>query len=528
MSNAPRLRGSFLVMCLIAGSAAPCQQWVQHTLPAVPGAASVTLHDVDGTSPTDVWVVGSSLVSNSGGARQDTLVMHYDGTAWSLVPAPNPVGPGGPFNAFHAVKAFAPDDVWVAGYWRNLGLNFLPQSDLYVAHWDGSSWTPVVTTAASPNGNGHQIGDIVASGPDDVWFLGRVTTSQIRPLALHWDGSGMQFRYGPSPTSAPLANVEFRSGAAIAPNDVWLVGGGPNYLMTSPYLVHGNGAAMAVVPGATSGSTYRISSVAAAATDDVWVLGEEQIGSNLDVLLWRWDGQAWSPAPQWQPGFYAHCLHAASAGLFAGGLGGVQHWNGTSWLTATTLPMLVTPSVRVMGNAGSSVFAIVAAGGVPATWHLVERQAGAPATALVRTPCVGVAPPNSLRATALARLGQAWSVESGDPSGAAQLPPGATMSLWVASWQSALGHPCGASVPWAGYGGQFAELLIDSSPLVAAMLDSPKVWNGPAAPAVHSVQVPMAPGLLGWTLFTQAALAEFGPAAPRIVLTNAIDFTIGV
>lgn len=521
-------RRALAVPALAFANLLPSQQWLQHTLPPVPGAAAVAIHDVDGTSPNDVWVVGSYVVANSGGALQNTLVMHWDGATWSIEPAPNPVGPGGPYNAYTAVKALATDDVWVGGSWRNLGLNWLPQSDLHVAHWDGSAWTPVVTTAASPNGNGHGITDIVASGPDDVWFLGRVTASRIQALAMHWDGATMLMQFAPPPASAPIANLELRSGAAIAPNDVWLVGGGPNYLGTVPYLVHGDGSTLSVIPGATSGNTYRISSVAALASNDVWVMGEEQAGNNLTLLLWRWNGTSWSPAPQWGPGFWAHTLHAANGVLFAGGLGGVLRWDGAAWVSDTTLPMLPTPSsARVLGNAGSSMFVIAAAGGVPATWHLLERRAGAPATSVTRPPCVGVAPPNSLRPLALPRPGQPWSVACGDPSDAAQMTAGATQSFWVASWSPAAGQPCGVLAPWAGFGGRPAELLIDPSPASAAVIDSPRVWNGPASPAVHTVQVPAVPGLIGLSLFTQGALVDLGTASPRIVLTHAVDFTVG-
>ena len=511
------------LLTVLNGAVLPAQQWIPHTLPAVPSAASVSLLDVDGTSPHDVWVVGSYTVNHLGYSVQNMLVMHFDGVAWSIVPAPNPIGPGGPQNAYSAVKAFAPDDVWVAGSWYTLSPSWMPTSDLFVAHWDGSTWTPMVTTAASPNGTGHGIRDIVASGPDDVWFLGTVMTGNAQALALHWDGTGFQFQYGPNPPATPGFNRTFRSGAVIADDDAWFVGGALNFLGTSSYLVHHNGSAMSIVPGATSGNTYLMRSVAALATNDVWVLGEEQIGSSLAVLLWRWNGSSWQQAPQWQPGFQAHTLHSTGGELLAGGLGGVQRWDGSTWRSETQLAGYVTPVIQVLGNAGSSVFAIGGANGVPSTPFLIERIRGVTA----RPPCAGIAPPNSMVATHLPRLGQPWSVAIGDPSNAAQLLPGSTLSLWMVSMLPAPGHPCGALVPWAGYGGLAAELLVDPSPAFAAIVDSPKVWNGTTAPATHSVQVPVLPALVGMPLFTQGALVEAGPTALRIVLSNAVDFVVG-
>lgn len=514
---------------LLASASLPAQQWIQHTLPPVPNATSVALRDVDGTAPNDVWLVGSYTQSFPGYSTQNTLAMHYDGAAWSVVAAPNPIGPGGPHNGFQAVKAFAPDDVWVAGSWYTTGAGGFPTSDLYIAHWDGSSWTPMVTTAASPNGNGHQILDIVASGPDDIWFLGQVMMGISRALALHWDGSSFQFHYGPPPATAIGANLKFQAGAVLSSSDIWLVGGGINFLMTSPYIVHHDGSSMSIVPGATSGNTYSITSVAALATNDVWVHGEEQSGSSLTALLWRWNGTSWTQAPAWSPGFHAHCLHTTGTELLAGGIGGVQRWNGTAWLSETTLPAFATPVVQQMGNAGSSVFAIGNAGGVPGTAFLIERQAGvvvAP-TATVRMPCTGVAPQGSMQPIALARIGHPWSVAIGDPTNAAQLLPGQTLSVWLASWLPAPGHPCGVQVPWGGYGGQPGELLVDPSPPIATFLDSPQLWNGPTTPAVHTVQMPVLPSSIGLSVYCQGALFEFGPTTSRLVLTAGVDFTIG-
>lgn len=521
MTMSSRRRHALLT--LLGTTALPAQQWVLHTLPAVPAAATVSLSDVDGTGPDDVWVVGSYTVNHPGYSVRNTLAMHYDGTAWSIVPAPNPIGPGGPQNAFAAVKAFAPDDVWVAGSWYTLGANWLPTSDLYIAHWDGNSWTPMVTTAASPNGSGHGIADIVASGPNDIWFLGTVATGVVQALALHWDGTGFQFHYGPPPPTAPLMNRTFRSGAVLASNDAWFVGGALNFLGTSSYLVHSNGATMSIVPGATSGNTYRMTSVAALASDDVWVLGEEQIGSSLGVLLWRWDGNAWAQAQQWPTGFHPHTLHSTGSELLAGGLGGVQRWDGSGWRSETALSGHATPVVQRMGNAGTSVFAIGSEGGVPGTPFLIERIRGI----TTRPPCSGIAPPNSLTANAGPRLGAPWSVAIGDPSDAAQLQAGATSSFWVVSWRPAPGHPCGALVPWAGYGGRSAELLVDPSTAVAAVIDSPRSWTGPTTPTTHTMFVSVMPDLVGLSLFAQGVLIEVGPATARVVLTNAADFVIG-
>jgi hypothetical protein len=48
--------------------------------------------------------------------QPDTLILHWNGTAWSKVPSPSP-GPKG--NFLTSVSAVSPTDAWAVGYSRN-------------------------------------------------------------------------------------------------------------------------------------------------------------------------------------------------------------------------------------------------------------------------------------------------------------------------------------------------------------------------------------------------------------------------
>ena len=52
----------------------------------------------------DAWAVGH--------VNDQTLTIHWNGTAWSIIPSPNP---GISFNNLAAVAAIAPNDVWAVG-----------------------------------------------------------------------------------------------------------------------------------------------------------------------------------------------------------------------------------------------------------------------------------------------------------------------------------------------------------------------------------------------------------------------------
>ena len=47
------------------------------------------VHSIDVISPTNVWIVGDSGDNaDLGGTPASTLIEHYNGTSWSIVPSP--------------------------------------------------------------------------------------------------------------------------------------------------------------------------------------------------------------------------------------------------------------------------------------------------------------------------------------------------------------------------------------------------------------------------------------------------------
>jgi hypothetical protein len=90
-----------------------------------------TLSAVAAVSASDVWAVGQTGVS--------TLAEHWDGTAWSVVPTPNPATTGAAQNALLALAAVATNDVWAVGY------SITSSYATLAMHWDGSRWTVVPT-----------------------------------------------------------------------------------------------------------------------------------------------------------------------------------------------------------------------------------------------------------------------------------------------------------------------------------------------------------------------------------------------
>ena len=145
------------------------------------------------------------------GAPSRTLIEHWDGTAWSVVPSPNK----GPFpNALSDVDAVAPDDIWAVGTWFTKAFD----DRTLTLHWDGTAWSRVASPNAGPTSAANDLVSVSAVATDDVWAVG---LRGLKTLAMHWDGTA--WAIVPSPT--PEGNADLAAVVALATDDVWAVGG---------------------------------------------------------------------------------------------------------------------------------------------------------------------------------------------------------------------------------------------------------------------------------------------------------------
>jgi hypothetical protein len=99
-------------------------------------------------SPKDVWAVGTK---SGFGAQESTFVVHWNGSAWSEVPSPNPSNTGDARNELRSVVAIAKDNAWAVGTYENNQTNF-HQDRTLTMQWDGSSWQIVPSPTPGATG----------------------------------------------------------------------------------------------------------------------------------------------------------------------------------------------------------------------------------------------------------------------------------------------------------------------------------------------------------------------------------------
>ena len=202
-------------------------QWVIVNVPT-PGPSGAYLRGVAGVSGTDVWAAGYWITTSG---LSNTLIEHYDGISWTIVPSPNP-----PSSASYlgTVAAVATNDVWVAGH-------YLDNSGVYrtlVEHWDGTSWM----IASSPNaGNGdNALNGIAAASSNDIWAVGYQSSAPgaaSSTLVLHFDGTIWTIVPSPNPggLTSSLAGV-----VAMADGRIWAAGFYYDGTQGRTLLVHGD------------------------------------------------------------------------------------------------------------------------------------------------------------------------------------------------------------------------------------------------------------------------------------------------
>jgi hypothetical protein len=181
------------------------EEWARMDVPPIGSGGRVIA--IEPVSPTDVWAVGSFEDPDAGGFERG-VILHYDGTAWSINKTIRKT-----WSELYDVSFSAPTEGWVSGsgYWRDRLL-----------HWDGIKWK----WTDYPKREGHDrlisIGGVESVSPDRAWAAASVEIGGGPPDArmLKWNGTRWRKVDIPDPRGSE-GNYDLDSNA----QGVWTVGG---------------------------------------------------------------------------------------------------------------------------------------------------------------------------------------------------------------------------------------------------------------------------------------------------------------
>jgi hypothetical protein len=292
------------------------------------GVGDNILNGVSGSGPSDVWEVGFYAF----GTEKRTLIEHWNGADWSIVPSANT---NKRLNVLNGVDAISFSNVWAVGYATSGNLD---QTTL-VLHWDGIDWT--IIPSPSPGTFGlNTLYAVAANSANDVWAVGSFTNigEFAQTLALHWDGTSWQVI--PS-GNMPGSNNELYAVVAISPSDVWAVGYWGNAASGFSTLIeHWNGSTWTIVSSPNALGDNFLSAVSATGANDIWAVGRSRNPSTFrtNTLIEHWDGNSWSEVIGFgvEPESAAYGVAAVSptdawAVGDGGGLALIGRWGGSSW-----------------------------------------------------------------------------------------------------------------------------------------------------------------------------------------------------
>jgi hypothetical protein len=237
------------------------------------------VYSLAAVAPNDIWAVGYYWLS---GQRHTTMILHWDGSAWSVVPSPNASSFD---NHLFAVDALAANDIWAVGRYMEISGRWLTLT----LHWEGSAWSIVPSPNVSSINN-HLLSVSMLSSSDG-WaagflcphgncFEGHFSSQTEELFILHWDGSAWSIMESPK-LDADFAF--FKDVLAASPGNVWAVGGYGSNDDPKSLVMRWDGSAweLYTAPSPSESCCPLLDSVTALPNGDMWAVGDYHFPAHI-------------------------------------------------------------------------------------------------------------------------------------------------------------------------------------------------------------------------------------------------------
>ena len=191
--------------------------WSQVTYPLPTSTGfDTTLNAISADGANDVWIIGSYLIQvGPTTLRWETFSDHWNGSTWTVVPMPKTPGSDNLFTyQVQSMDVISPANIWMVG---GSGDNASPYggtpSNTLIEHYNGSAWSVV----SSPNtGTADSLDGVTATSATNVTAVGYSTPSGggAQTLTMTWNGTS--WAIVPSPNAG---NPSVLTSVSTAPGD---------------------------------------------------------------------------------------------------------------------------------------------------------------------------------------------------------------------------------------------------------------------------------------------------------------------
>jgi hypothetical protein len=244
--------------------------WKQVKTPS-PGSFANDLNTVREVSANNIWAVGDDAGSNF---HDRSLILHWNGRAWSTVRSPNP---GKLNDSLGGLAVVSAKSIWTTEGYSNSSST--PGTSAIV-HWNGRTWSK---SAAAPSGS--DLSDVTASSADNAWAVGG--DKKGLSMALHWNGRAWKRVPTPNVQPGKLIN-SLESVTSVSPVSAWAVGVAQNVFSVfegTAVEMHWNGRNWSMMKSPAPGGNSALFGIQATSAVSPWAVGEYGSGNTVQRTL---------------------------------------------------------------------------------------------------------------------------------------------------------------------------------------------------------------------------------------------------
>ena len=315
----------FALTGVAQAASASCGTWRIVASPN-PGPGGNGLQAVATVSPTNVWAVGFQVMGGSkGGAVTQTLVEHFNGSQWSVIPSPNV---SASYNTLQAIAAVSANDIWAVGY--DDTSNGIQQT--LILPYNGATWSVFPTT------NAGVLSGIAAVSASNIYAVG---TSSNGTLIEHYNGT--TWKVVPSPNKHPFDLL--RAVAVVSATSIYAVGMTTDYQSINQTLVeHFDGSTWKIDSSPNPLPYDALTAVTVVSANNIWAVGNDSTPTSFDyTLIEHFNGFTWKVVASPNVGTGSNDLMGVAAisasNVVAVGTSYtsttssalIERWNGSSW-----------------------------------------------------------------------------------------------------------------------------------------------------------------------------------------------------
>lgn len=400
--------------------------WTIVAAPNTSATQSNFLNDLTCSSTTSCWAVGSA----SSSVAEQTLIQRWDGTSWTIATSPNT---GAGHNILYGVTCAGASDCWAVGSFVAGNIQ-----QTLIQRWNGTLWTSILSPNTSPTPRSNVLLGVACASASSCWAIGRaeITSEDTDALIERWDGTA--WTVAAPPTVA--GSHQLAGATCVSMGECWTVGAavvdGVQQVLTERW----NATAWSIVPAANAGTPTHntLLGVTCVTASDCWSVASYHNGSVQQTLIQRWNGITWGivPSPN-TSSTSSNILYDVACGSssdcwavgYAEGVSAFQtltlHWDGSMW------SIVASPSTAAVQNnflndvtcvSSTECWAVGFYDPGSPYQTLIERWDGN-AWTIVASPNTDLGHDNRLYGVTCAMAGECWAV------GRYTVPPGITQNL---------------------------------------------------------------------------------------------------